>query len=334
MPRGRVYQGPLLPGQRTAAVPKKRATTKSTKKKGDLTKKQQKQTKEIVQNEIKKEADNKYFNVRDMNEMTNGGVGLKLVPARSSYARMYVLGFATGTGAQTGGQDTLKYGYDAVDGETKSIQALQHGKIFPAGDTNGYDVQGSYVTPSLNITTFNLQRLYEAMSDQFDDALRTVPYLVRVLRLIPRPLKGSFQTMDPERDAFVDQFNQEIGIRNGNFKQYELHMLKPNTKKYSVKLDNKFVINPSTIYNKLDIATGDYQVSNTYNTCFTQMTFKHDIGKKLFYESPKEASNPTDGFKNEYILFHIVPLGAADQPGINPDNCRIGVKSVGTFKDF
>ena len=297
-----------------------------------LNKTEKRETREIAKKVLNSQAESKYFNVRDIDDLTNGGSGLVLVPARGSYPQMQVLGFATGTGAQTSGV-TLTYGVQP-SGAAKSIQALQHGRIFGSGDANGYDIQGSYVTPSLNTTEFNFQRITQSTTDDATACLNTTPYMVRILRLTPRPVKGSFQDMNPNEDAFLDQFSQEIGIRAANFTHYELHLLKANSKKYKVIQDIKFMMNPAVTYNSLDIGTGDFQVSSYSNNCVKQMLFKHDIGKKLFYETPNDVSNPADGFKNEYILIHVVPVGHTDLSTVRPENVRLGVKAVGTFKDY
>ena len=306
---------------------KKKPMRKNSK---GLNKTERKQTQQIAKKVLMKEAESKYFNVRTLSELSGtagDGAGLTMPISRGNYSQMRVLGFASGTGARTDNLSSLKYGLNT------SIQAIQHGRIFASGTATGFDIEGQYVTPSLSISTFNLERLYLSTSSSSADAISAVPYFVRVLRLCPRPKKGSFQTLDPETDAFLDQYSQEIGVRNTNFGHYELKMFKANSKKYQVKQDFSFYLNPPVSYNELDIGAGTFQVSSRSNASHRQMTFKHDIGKKLFYESPATASNPSDGFKNEYILFHVSPIGTANDSTVSPFDVRIACKAVGTFKD-
>jgi hypothetical protein len=298
-----------------------------------------KQVRQIAKNVILGEAESKYYSTASLASLSQdgapgspAGAGLSLGLPRTGYPQMQVIGFASGSAAQVGGGGILRYGLDPASGAPRAIYGLQHGRVFAAGDANGYAMEGSYTSPSLNITTFNLQRvIVDSLSETL--AATSTPYFVRVVRVMPRPIKSSRSEMDPQVDLFLDQFSQEIGVSNGNFRQYELQMLKVNTKKYKLIQDFDFVMNPPITYNQLDIGGGTYQVSTVNSGSRKQMTFKHNIGKKLFYEAPRLNSNPSDGFHNEFILFHVIPLGSENAAGISPDDIKIAAKAVGTFKD-
>jgi len=296
--------------------------------------------KKIAKNVLLGEAESKYYSTATLASLSQNdapgsvaGAGISFGLPRVGYPPMQVIGFASGSAAQVGGGGVLRYGLDPSTGNPRAIYALQHGRVFAAGDANGYAMEGSYTSPSLNITTFNLQRLIvDTLGSEVQSSI-TTPYFVRVVRVMPRPIKSSRSEMDPQVDLFLDQYSQEIGVSNANFKQYELQMLKVNTKKYKLIQDFNFVLNPPLVYNELDIGGGSYQVSQIHTNCRRQMTFKHDIGKKLFYESPRLNSNPTDGFHNEFMLFHVIPLGSENATAVSPADIRIAAKPVGTFKD-
>lgn len=188
---------------------------------------------QIAKNVIYKSAESKYFATSSLTSLSANGVGLEFGLVRTGYSQMRTIGFAAGSAAQVGGAGVLNYGLDPTTGNPRAIYALQHGRVFASGDANDYNMEGSYVTPSLNITTFNLQRLWHQTVDEIE-AISATPYFVRVLRMCPRPIKSSRSDMDPQVDAFLDQFSQEIGVSNANFGQYELQMLKANTRKYKV----------------------------------------------------------------------------------------------------
>lgn len=303
--------------------PRGRPRKKVYKKKSGLNKTEKKQVKAI----INRQAESKYFNVTPISQLKGSGdAGVEMILARAGYPQMRVLGFQTGNGLQTD-NTAIQYGIS-------DITALNLARTFAAGDANGYDVEGSYVTPSLALSTFNIQRLYLDTTNGSDQALECTPYLVRMLRLSPRPKKSTYQTIVPNEDAFLDQFSQEIGIKDTNFGHYEIQMLKPNTKKYQVIQDSTWIMKPPCSFNELDIGDGTWQTSSVNDGSRRQMNFKHNIGNRLFYDAPTEVSDPTDGFKVEYILFHVVALGTANAASISPDTVRFGVKSVSTFKDL
>ncbi|AJP36375.1 putative capsid protein [Avon-Heathcote Estuary associated circular virus 8] len=328
------YSGPRMPSgryysKRKAGRPKG-SKNKPKAKRGGLNKTEVKQTRAIAKRVINSNAESKYFDVRTIDQLSgSGGVGIVPTPARLAYTQLYVQGFAVGE--NTIGGTALTYGQTV-------IEPINHGRIHPSGNSDNQNLEGQYAMPSLSITTFDIQRVIQTSDLTLDLARNQTPFMVRVLRLVPRPQKGSSQGLDPANDAFVNESNQETGVADSGFEHYQLLFLKANSKKYQVKQDFRMVLNPplSTTEVAMQGNAGStaYSVANISNNFHRQMTFKHDIGKKLFYDNPQSRSHPTDGFKNEFILFHIIPLGTANDGGILPTSVRIAAKAVSTFKDF
>ena len=145
-------------------------------------------TKRDVVKIINRRAESKYFNVTPISSLKGtGDAGLSMVLARTGYPQMRVLGFQTGNGLSTN-NSAIDYGINA-------ITPLHLARIFAEGDANGYDMDGSYVTPSLAMTTFNLQRTYLDTTSGSDQAIECTPYYCRMLRLSPRPKKTSYQRL-------------------------------------------------------------------------------------------------------------------------------------------
>lgn len=325
------YSGPRLPSGRYYS--KRRAgrkpAAKSKPKRGGLNKTEVKQTKQIAKRVLNQNSESKYFDVRTISQLSGAGqAGIIPTPARLLYPQLYVVGFAAGEADVN--NSVLTYGQN-------TIEAIHHGRIHPDGQAQNQDIEGQYVRPSLSITTFDIQRIITGSDLSLETARNMCPFMVRVLRLCPKPRKGSSQNLDPERDAFLDQNNQETGVADSTFEHYELLLLKANTKKYTVKGDMRFMLNPPLT--TTEVGTGNasfptsHDVGNISTNIHRQMTFKHDIGKRLFYENPNVRSNPTDGFKNEYILFHIIPVGTGNLGDIIPSTVRFCAKAVSTFKD-
>lgn len=306
--------------------PKKVYTTR----KGLMSKTAIQQTRKIAKQVLLNNAESKYFDVKTISQLSGiGQAGILPTPARLTYPQMYVLGFASGE--NTVGGNALSYGQT-------NIVSINHGRIHAAGNAQGQEIEGQYVSPMLSSSMFDIQRVVFNSDLSNELARNSMPFLVRVLRLCPRPAKGSNQAVDPERDAFLTAANQEIGVSDLTFQHYDLLMNKPNTKKYMVKQDFRFLLEPPVTSTEVagsgSPAVASYAAANISTRCHKQMTFRHDIGKKLFYENPLQRSTPTDGFKNEYVLIHIVPTGAENVGTILPSTCRVAVKAVGTFKDL
>lgn len=321
------YKKPYKTNNRAMVPVRKRPAKKG------LTKTEVKQTKKIAERVLNTKTESKYFRCVGMGDLNDNGLGQPLYPARSSYNQMYVLGYSTATGARLDGISTYKYGISGA--ATKSIQALGMARTFGADETNdelvGNALDGNYATPSMASTEWNIQRLFDQVSSE-TTSKDVAPYFVRIVRLVPRPKKGSYQDVDPETDAFLDEFSRETGVLASTFTNYELQMLKLNTKKYQVKADIKFMMTPAVIFNE---SAPDYQATVAPGTHQKFLSFRHDIGKRLYYDNPEGTGYPTDGMKQEFILFHVCHIGLGNSASSNqPNGLRLGCKAVSTFKDF
>lgn len=321
---------------KTKTTPKKYKrrlnTSRKKYKKGGLNKTEVKQTKKIAERVLNTKTESKYFRCVDMADLNDNGFGQELYPARTSYNQMYVLGYSTATGARLDGVSTYKYGISGA--AAKSIQALGMARTFGADETNdelvGNALDGNYATPSMASTEWNIQRLFDQVSSE-SSSKDVAPYFVRIIRIVPRPKKGSFQDVDPETDAFLDEFSRETGVLATSFTNYELQMLKVNSKKYQVKADIKCMMTPAVIFNE---SAPDYQATVAPGTHQKFLNFRHDIGKRLYYDNPEGTGYPTDGMKQEFILFHVCHIGLGNATGNQPNGLRLGCKAVSTFKDF
>jgi hypothetical protein len=281
------------------------------------------QVKKIAKSVIYKEAESKYMNTSDHNER-------QVFPIQTA-GNMTCLGFTTGDELDAVAGSNYQYG-------TGSMRPLNVHRVFDRGgsDPTSYQsLEGFYATPTFCQSRFTIERTITNTGNQNTPA-QVLPYYCRVLRLVPRPRKSSNQSVQPNLDAFLDEQGLPTGVFVAGFDKLKLMTYKVNTRKYSVKLDTKFLMNTPCNFNTLDIAAGTTNASVNGGSLRT-MNFVHDIGKKLFYKSPDASPNPnypSSGFKNEFILFHFQTLG--DNAGIRnvSNNIRISANAVSAFKDI
>lgn len=319
----RKYEGPLQPGKRTAKVPQKKA-------KKALTKGQKKETKSIVEKTIDKKAQSKFFDCKTVSQLSGiNQAGMVLSPARGTYTQMYVIGFAAGQASVAG--TTLQYGMG-------SMESIQHGRVHPDGHVDNQQLKGEFCRPDITSTTFDIQRVVENSDISNGLARGQVPYMVRMIRVYVKPLKGSSVAVEPKNDLFFNQANQETGIHVDGFEHYDLLFNKVNTRKYTVKQDIKFMLTPPLTHTEVasgsTLANSSELVGNISRGCHKSITCKHNLGSKFFYENPLTRSFPTDGFKNEFIFFHVIPIGVQNDGNVIPSTIRIAARAISTFKDF
>jgi len=292
------------------------------------------QVKTIVKSEIKANADSKYFRVATIDDLSGGadGSGQDMFQARNNYPQMNVIGYSTGTGARLDGLNTYKYGFQGT--ASKSIRALSLARLFGADEGNqtlvGNKLEGNTCQPSYSKTEWNIQRLFDQVSTE-NTGKDVAPYFVRILRLVPRVKKGEYQDIDPENDAFQDQFGRDIGVNNANFNNYDLQLCRPNKRKYYVKQDIVYHMTPSVVFNE---SAPDYQAHIPVGNNIKCHQMMHDIGSKLYYKDPEGNGYPDDGFKQEFILFHTCHVGIGNTSSNEPNGLRLSCKAVSTFKDL
>ncbi len=170
-------------------------------------------------------------------------------------------------------------------------------------------------------------------------------YKIRMVRIRPRALKGSFQQIDPKVDAFLDQYNEPFGIATTNaagentFSQFEFHMAKVNTRRYQVLQDDTYTMGSSG--NRTDLTSTSIQVPySTEQGGFKKIKTLHKIGTELFWENPNGDSDkdqyPDAGFVNEFVMFHVMAVGNPNASAVDrstADLLRISARPLSTFKD-
>lgn len=172
-----------------------------------------------------------------------------------------------------GSTDAYKYGVDDI-GSAKGMNSLELNRVFLSNATvpqaASYVIEGSMLRPSYCETKWLLNRIAGNTTSVLDNGL---PYRVRMLRLRPKALKGSFQRVDPKVDAFLDQFNQEFGIQSVDsagaprMDEFQINLAKANSRKYTVLEDTQMIVNPLMTYDTInDAGAITYvarQISNT-----------------------------------------------------------------------
>lgn len=317
----RRYSGPLMRGQKSV---KRRAT------KGGLNKVEKKQAVSIAKKVFNKKVESKYFKTQASDSLNEA----QPVNIQTG-ANMTCLGYCTGnrTNAQTG--SIWNYG-------TAQMQTLNLNRPYITNDGAPLDqfvIDGLYCSPQFAQSRWILERIRNDFSNQDVPPERALSYYVRILRVMPRTQKTSAEVVDPTNDVFFDTNGQATGISVSGFTKLQLMTLKPNTRKYKVIQDIKYMMNSPMTTNALDIGDGANQVFPEHAGIMRTFNFRHDIGKKLYYNSPDPDAGgnvyPSSGFKNEFVLFHFQTLGDDQNFALRSvaKSVRVSCNAVSTFKD-
>lgn len=349
MPSVRRYSGPLMRGQKsTRSKPKG-----YTKKKGGLNKTETKQVKSIANKVVNSKTESKYFNT---NAAVNGEVCNAAWKISTQYSDVAVWAYSTGYNRQNNPgneNETMKYGVSTVDGSEISMTNLKLNKVFLNDDgpdefLRAFTIVGQTIRPSYAECKWFLNLVGQNTDSDNNKGLM---YRVRVIRVKPRAIKGSFQDIDPQNDLFLNQYDQQFGIATietggteSVFTREQFHLAKVNNRRYVVKEDKFFTIAPANTYHSAGDGQGtsSLAVGTISPGCMTRLT-KHKIGKELFY--PKAATDVSDdsssypevGFSPEYIMYHAIALGdngVASSSRGTPLGLTISCRPVSTFKDL
>lgn len=322
---------------------KKRKVNKLKKKfSGGLNKTEKKQAASIARSVVNAEAETKYMNTK--NEIKNATPDLAWWTSNTNKSEVSVYGYSTGYNRQVIGTDPAvnqleRYGQSFTDGSEITISALNLNKVFVAGENA---IVGHSLRPSFNEVKWALT--YMGVTTDANP-YGAAPVQVRVIRCSPRAKKGSAQVIDPERDLFLNQYNQPFGIQSKEgdafiFGRDEMRLSKVNSRRYVVKSDKMFTIYPTQTSSSVATQTTDSQLVSTLNNGFKLMTTKHNIGKELYYEDPTGTNSvdqlPDTGFLPEYIFYHLCSVGDPRNPGsvVAPNNFRMTARPVSCFKDL
>lgn len=328
-----------------------RSTRPKSGKKG-LTKKEKTQTRKIAKSVVNSLAESKYFNVsREIGEMSFNSAWWASATVQSEIA---VLGFTTGFEKNVdaaGSTQSFKYGVNPSNGAQKNMESLELNRVFDSGEGQPllqYAVEGNTIRPAYAESHWLLNRL-AGNTEQFGDLANGCNYKVRMIRCKPRPTKGSFNSVRPENDLFLDQSNHEFGINtisSGSwvFNPFEFVLAKPNSRKYQILEDTTFVMGPAGNY--VDLGLGAGEVANNMqspesSSCKT-LKRTHNIGKELYYNKPNDTTTsqnqyPQDGFHQEFVLFHVWASGnpqTVNTARTTPQLLRLSCRPVSTFKDI
>lgn len=321
-----------------------RSTRPKSSKKG-LTKKEKTQTRKIAKSVVNSLAESKYFNVsREIGEMRFNSAWWSSATVQSEIA---VLGFTTGFEKAVdaaGSSVAFKYGVNPSNGNAMNMESLELNRVFESSEGQPfaqYAVEGTTIRPAYAESHWLLNRLAGG-TDLFNDVANGCNYKVRMIRCKPRPTKGSFNSVRPENDLFLDQSNLEFGINSVTagqqvFNPFELTLAKPNSRKYQILEDTMFVMGPGGTYTTDNVVT----VGPETSACKI-LKRTHNIGKELYYAKPNDTTTsqnqyPQDGFHQEFILFHVWAAGNPQTVATartTPQLLRLSCRPVATFKDI
>ena len=310
-----------------------------------------KQVTNIANRQINKNLESKYFNTKVVkDEVCNAAWNLS--SSTGDVSEVAVWGFTTGYNRQSNPNDNeiIRYGQSTVDASDISMTSLNLNRVFVGDEAEtklrAFSVVGQKIKTSYNEVDWMFDYVAQNVTS---DPTRGLAYRLRVIRVVPNVLKGSYQQIDPQNDLFLDQYNQEFGIQTGvdtsspKFTKQQFHMAKVNKRLYSVKCDKFLTIRPSSTYNtQAEDTTGPpYQVTNLSSTGLLTWKTQHNIGKDLFYPTAATSDStgsqyPESGFRPEYVLIHAIALGddAVDPSDrVTPLGMSISARPVSTFKD-
>jgi hypothetical protein len=332
------------PGNMRKRAARRRPTTKGAKK--GLTKTEKKQVTTIAKRAVTSVAESKYFNV-------NGGIENYIaVPAWQSNgvnSEVSCWGFTTGLRRNAENSGIYKWGIDPANGNAVSMTSLNLNYLFRDTATpesrQQYSLEGLTCRPSYNEVKWLIER---PQSNTITDETTAVPYKIRMLRLVPRALKASYQEIDPKNDCFLDAVNEPFGPSSLSatgtpvLNLREFHLAKANSRRYRVIADTTFTMLPSSV--RTDIfdpgpdANNSPIVTQPSTSGCKVMTTKHNIGKELHWQTPNDTASafsqyPDNGFEPEFVLFLVGALGGVGA-GALTDNIRISARPVSTFKDM
>lgn len=329
----RKYSGPLQPGKRSAYVKGARKNKKGNKTGLNKVEKQQ------VQNIINKNLETKYFHTTEMDSLRE----LAPHPIQTG-AAMYCLGFATNTNLiRTGSNDAfpIKYGSNTPMGSLHLARLFTNETAGATENQKAYALDGDDLRVSFAKSRWLLERTaVDTTPGVGEQTLDALPMLVRMVRICPKALKGSFQWPNPEEDLFLDQYAQPIGIKRVGFRKDDIALYKVNNRRYNVIQDKMFTLLPPCTTSTFDIAAGNTQVTNVSNNSKKFINMDHNIGQKFHYnregfeQAHSYPETPATGMKTEYVLFHFQLLGDDTVVGRrSADDVRITCCPVSGFKD-
>lgn len=318
-------------GKYSKMLSKSKAKNKKNKKKSGLNKTEVSQVKAIMN----QEAESKYFEC----ENSLQGQALKYQSSTSTNQEIMVRAFTVGPGGDSVSDNI--YGYESTGGAGRAITPMFMARTFDINSTDA-DYQsmvpvGKTVTSAMCRSIFRLHRSKVDTSDAEQDKI-AAPYVVRFIRVKPRPAKFSDVDLVPRLDLFQNNFGVAYGIDSPantyqrNFGVFEMMTSKINSRKYTVVQDTHFQLGAPLVGTQLDtdlIETMSSSNSEKYLSC------NHKQLKKLHYAGSYDNGpdrEPISGQSNEMIFIHVGVIGTTTRS--LELGMKIDVKPVATFKDI
>lgn len=338
----RKYSGPLMPGKKSAYVPR----TRKNKSRTGLNKTEKKQTKKIVDAAIKKEHVLKYFD----SASNEDAVSPDTSSAPNSNQEVSVIAYSSTTEFDDEGA-AIKYG-------RQDYQPLYLSRPFKESNANAsleaQKLNGQYALPKTARTNFSIERVSypvplstNATPGSAGDLARALPISYRIIKFGFKANAGTQNDFDPNLDLFINSFGQPFGIDSNNFTRLNCKYAPINSKKYNKLMDIQgtlhqgLIATPNTVgtantnANFSDIVTGKSGKNNVHMTINFKLSKRK--GGKLFYKLPQAAGTTTSdsGGQREILAYHFWYdnghdlLGGAGQPNA-PTNVDIQIKSKST----
>lgn len=339
---------PYVSRKKSMPTRRRRSYKNGPSRRKGLSKTERVQVKSIAKSAVNACVESKYFNV-------NGGVTDEqpspIWQIAGQNSEISCWGFTTGSRRDYGTNATYNWGVSPVDGSSVAMDSLNLNQLFrtnavPASRAQ-YALEGLECRPSYN----EVQWLFERrQSNTIADPSAGMPYKVRMLRLVPRATKASYQAIDPQNDCFLDELGEPFGPSSVSgasplFDRRAFYLAKANSRRYKVIADTTFGMLPSSI--RTDIFAPLNSGQGNDNPLVNQPSMggvkviktKHDLGKVFHYENPNESSAsggsqyPSTGFEPEFVLFLVSAVGGVDAAGDLTDNISLSARCVSTFKD-
>lgn len=255
-------------------------------------------------------------------------------------ANMYAKGFSATTAyVRTGAVSSSALSY----GTAGNLEPLNLSRVFEPDNTDpdlaSYSLDGDDCQVSFANSKWLIERTAVDTTALADQTLDCLPMLIRVIRVSPKAMKGSYVWNDPQKDLFLDQYDKETGVTVSGFSKNELALLKTNRRRYNIKEDKQFVLlAPVTTFDN-GVGAGQNQATNITSNCRKVLTMRHDIGKKFHYDRDTSQGTtypdfPLNGLKTEWIFFHFQLIGDNSAVRNSADNVRISCIPSSAFKDL
>ena len=314
----------------------------TTKKKSGLNKTEKKQTKQIVENAIKKEHVLKYFDSASNEDAVS--------PATSTVANtsqeVSVIAYSSTTEFDDEGA-AIKYG-------RQDYQPLYLSRPFKENNANAQleaqKLNSQYCLPKTARTHFSVERVSyvvpsipNAAANPVTDLAHSLPISYRIVKFGFKASAGTQTDFDPNTDLYLNSFGQPFGIDSPGFSRLNCKYAPINTKKYQKLMDIQGTLEQGLIAtpNNVDVNYTSDIVTGKKGRNLIHMTVPFKLSKrkggKLFYKLPQAAGTTTSdsGGQREILAYHFWYdnghdlLGGANQP-VAPTNLDIQIKSKST----